>query len=118
MAVLTSDPGVKVEIVVGGRPLREYVDTKAENSAKQTTQYIEVENEGPFEIHAQVSGDYVQKHPVCMEVHLDGVMVARCYVPKYNATNEGKYQYTGYKTNIAERWHTSDLCFSSFAFGK
>lgn len=117
MAVLTSLPGLSVEVLVGKNPLREYVDTEAVSSAKETSSYVEVETEAPFEIKTKFSDEFTPTRAVRLELRIDGIHVTD-YILRKNELQYIDCRKAWIESKIAGRWHLSDLLFAAFATGE
>lgn len=50
MAVINDVQGLQVQIFTNGTPLKEYTDREAEDLPKAITRYVEVNQEGSFEV--------------------------------------------------------------------
>lgn len=72
MAVITYIPGLKVEIIVNGVPLEEFVDSDEENPPNTTTKYVEASSGVPFEVQYSFSPTFNAKHDIALRVFLDG----------------------------------------------
>lgn len=78
MAILDSCPGLQVEVLSNEKVLNEHADNKAIDALNSTTNYIEVEEEGTFEVRLRFNDDYTCNYGVCVEIRLYGINVDSC----------------------------------------
>ncbi len=75
MAILSSCPGLVIEILVDGVPLQEYDDDENEQEQPDTvTKYIIAQSGAQFSIRFTASDDF-SKYPFSKQVYLDGTRV-------------------------------------------
>jgi hypothetical protein len=118
MAVINDIPGLTVEVIANDAPLCEYLDSDADNTASQVTNFIEVHPEGTFEILSKFHDDFAATHGFRIEVRLDGNRVSSYLHRLGGLKKPAGHKTTGVRSKIGNRWHESNLMFSPFVVGK
>jgi len=118
MAILKSCPGLKVEVIANGIPLREYTNGDLNDPQATITRYVEANTEGTFEVLYQFLDEYVATYGVGAEVRLDGIKVDSSLIRSQNLKGKGGFSASGIESKINGRWYTSKLVFSSFTVGE
>ena len=72
MAVLSKVPGLEVQIVVRGEPLREYEERGARVPRDSVERYVEAQTNAHFEIHYSFTHPFPPDPAVFMFVMIDG----------------------------------------------
>jgi hypothetical protein len=72
MAVIDEVPGLEVQIVVNGTPLREHRDRDAKISAKTAERYVEAQSSAEYEIHYSFKDPFPGDRTVSLIVTVDG----------------------------------------------
>jgi hypothetical protein len=86
MAVLTEQPGLKVEIVVDDVALREYEDDSDPTTGSKTTNYIEAMTDKNYAIRVT----FLPKYPrinVGINITVDGTVVRKWYIAENDLFN-------------------------------
>ncbi|KAL5425427.1 hypothetical protein PMIN04_002607 [Paraphaeosphaeria minitans] len=83
MAVIQGLPGVQVEVVVDGNPLKEYDDPDSPGAPDAATTYIEAKSGKNFEINAILDKHLPTGHDVSARVSVDGLRVRRRYIARH-----------------------------------
>ncbi|KAF2872367.1 hypothetical protein BDV95DRAFT_381960 [Massariosphaeria phaeospora] len=71
MAVLTLQPGLKVEIHVNGQALNEWIDDEEDCPPNTVIKYVEATSGAKFEVHFTYCREFLAKHEVVTRVYLD-----------------------------------------------
>lgn len=116
MAVLDDCPGLKVEICVGGRPLREYDDDDEEPAPKAITKYIEVQSGADFALLSTFSAPFPLQHGVQLRLCVDGA-------PElvYNLSADQLrccYIFEGIEYEQNGQWMQKNYRFTELSIGK
>jgi len=123
MAVLDGLPGLEVEIVVNGQPLKEYTDTFVdEEEAKTVIKYVEAVSGANFEIYCRFTRPYPHRDVVnSAHVELDGEGVVGKIIRKsylqpllrgYTAWIKGRTTGQGQKW-LEEKFRFAELTIST-----
>jgi hypothetical protein len=72
MAISDDYPGLKTEIYVDGRPLREYDDNDDEAEPNTTTKYIESSSGKDFSLRFKFNPPFSTKYGVEIRIAIDG----------------------------------------------
>jgi protein involved in ribonucleotide reduction len=113
MAVLAEVPGLEVEILVNGQPLREYEDYSAEVPAQTIERYVEAQSDAQFEIHYTFKAPFPADRPISMIATIDGNDVDEPLVRPVELFQENGHISRGVISNIGSRWVVQKYCFSA-----
>ncbi|KAF1850027.1 uncharacterized protein K460DRAFT_326501 [Cucurbitaria berberidis CBS 394.84] len=103
MAVLDDVPGLKAEVIVDGRPLREYDDDE-ETSSKAVTKYVEAQSGAEFAIRSVFSAPFPLQYGVEMKVSVDGDIYRRTYKCPDELYREGGHNQKGISYQEDGNW--------------
>ena len=76
MAILQGFPGLKVQVVVGDLPLREYKDSENLPKANAVSKYIESITDAEFALRVQFGATFPTNRDVVVKISMDGNEIA------------------------------------------
>jgi hypothetical protein len=119
MAVLDYVPGVKVEIIVNGRPLQEYADQDhGETSPTTMTRFVEAQSGQEFAIRYTITRPF-PKYPVRFDILLDGQWVPGAYVDKKDASGTSlTHLIEGFRSFDGDKAFLHKFFFSELTIGE
>jgi hypothetical protein len=80
MAITRASPGIQVEVLVEGEPLKEYDDEDEEVTADKVTKFIEAKSGSEFKIRWTITPSLPRG--LCLFLHLHGRnLCLRCFRP-------------------------------------
>jgi hypothetical protein len=104
MVVLPDVPGLKVQVVVQGQPLREYQDLAADIAERTAECYVEAHTGAVFEIHFTFDDSFPGDRPVSMIVTIDGKDVDEPMVRPHELYEPGGHVSRGPIQKIGSTW--------------
>lgn len=121
MAILAGVPGLKVEILVNGEPLREYDEDRDEDDEPSEpntiTKYVEVVSGAEFQIKYTFKRPFPSQKAVDVDFHFDsltdGVVVNQTIL-----FNPSGHWYVGPESRIGGRTQIQKLSFSDLEIGE
>jgi hypothetical protein len=119
MAVLTSAPGLRVEIIVNDEPLTEY-DNKDDESAdaKRVTKYVEARSGQQFAVEISFEKAFPATHDLRYKVWVDGTKVEFSYRTKEELEAHKGVTIDGIVTKAEAGWALLPLQFQRLNIGK
>ena len=115
MAIHADYPGLTVEILLDGRPLKEYQHEEEEDAPKIATRYVECRSGAEFKIRTGFAPPFA---PIDMglRVCLDGVRVNSTIAEKETILDE-PYIQSRTEWKEGRKWRASNFLFSDISVG-
>ncbi|OMP88815.1 hypothetical protein BK809_0005536 [Diplodia seriata] len=119
MAIISSVPGVEVEVRVNGERAEEYMDSNQDDSDNKAIRYIEAISGARFTIHCTISSSCDrQGKDIYVKIILDGEKI-KGMVLFLNDSKEGGTLDINYATSIHNGQLTgAPMVFSELDFGE
>jgi hypothetical protein len=117
MAVLTDQPGLKVEIVVDDVALREYEDDSEPTTGSNTTNYIESKTDKNYVIRVT----FLPKFPrinVGINITVDGTVVRKWYIADNDLFNPSVHEIGSARRSFGATRVRSTLKFAKLDVSK
>jgi hypothetical protein len=111
MAKLTGVPGLEAEVVVDGKPLREYNDSDP-SPPKTVSKYVEVTSGAEFEIRYRFRAPFPRNRTVSMKVTVDGREMDEPLIPPRDLFDKKGHTSAGPISTNGEQFSVQRFCFS------
>lgn len=114
MAILDEVPGLEVEILVNGQPLREYTDHGAAAVPAHTVErYVEAQSNATFEIHYTFRPPFPVDRSISMIITCDGNGIDQPLIRPFEMYDPDGHFSKGPVSKIGSRWMLQRYCFSA-----
>lgn len=118
MVVLDNCLGLNVTIISNNTTLKEDAADQAGDEPKTVTTYVEVDNDGAFEVNLQFTDQYTCRFGVCVEIRLDRHKVYDSLYRSSQLRESAGLSCAGIRSKIRGKWHISNFLFSKFVLGE
>jgi len=111
MAKLTDVPGLKAEVVVDGKPLKEYNDPDP-FPPKTVSKYVQATSGVEFGIFYKFRAPFPRNRTVSMKVTVDGRELDEPLIPPRDLFDKNGHTSTGPISTNGEQFSVQRFCFS------
>jgi len=115
MAVTDKHPGLEVEVVVDGAPLKEYNDDDS-NDQEIVSKYIEAQSGAEFAVRSTFTAPFPRGHGVQIAVRVDGTTRRYGYESSDLYGRQG-HTCTGISYQQDGIWYEQKYCFTTLNIG-
>jgi hypothetical protein len=124
MAIIDGTPGLVVEIIVGGTPVREYDDDEADDSkypmlVGSVTKYIEAQTDTEFKFRCKFSPQFpYRESDYKFRFIVDGVRLASAIIYNKEVAQSRMFEMEGNRYSKNGQWFMRDFRFAKLKLGR
>jgi hypothetical protein len=117
MAITRAFPGIQVEVLVEGEPLKEYDDEDEEVTTDKVTKFIEAKSGSEFKIRWTFTPPF-PGDSVCFYIYMDGTYVCGAYAQQPDFLGPTYINsVSGIDSSKGQNWFHEKFCFSEITIG-